>query len=80
VAFCHIFKKVKIMTAWTAIVVPLFFIAKCSSDFLVLEYGSKFQVGDDQSFFTMALLYCSISLIIDLGNVAIRIFGIGRKG
>jgi len=66
------------MTAWCAIVVPLFIIAKCSINFLVLEYGSKFQVMTDDHFTYCFALLIVIAVIIDALN-CIRVLARGGR-
>jgi len=57
------------MTAWTAIVIPLFMIAKCSLDFIGMEYGSKYQAWTDSSFGGVATCMILMSLGVDMLNL-----------
>lgn len=61
------------MTAWLALVIPLSVTAKCSVDFIVLEYGSKFRLISDSSFTSLCLLLCLYALLVDFFN-AVRWF------
>lgn len=56
------------MTAWTAIVIPVFIAAKCALDFIGLEYSPKHQCMTDQQFtiFLMVMIFFSAS--IDIKN------------
>ncbi|KKN99047.1 hypothetical protein LCGC14_0142920 [marine sediment metagenome] len=56
------------MTAWTAIVIPLLVVAKCSMDIVGLEYGDKLQMMSDDRFSIMASIVLGIAITIDSIN------------
>jgi len=56
------------MSAWTAIIIPAFIIAKCSLDFIGLEFSPKHQCSTDQQFFAIAIVFIAFGLIVDITN------------
>lgn len=58
------------MTAWLAVVAPMCLTAKCCVDFIVLEYGSKFQFITDEQLLIGGAALCGYALLVDLVNLA----------
>lgn len=56
------------MSAWITIVLPICFLTKCGIDFLVLEYGSKFQFISDDQFLNVCILIFGYALFVDAFN------------
>jgi len=56
------------MSAWTAIVIPIFIIAKCSLDIVGMEYASKYQCMTDHQFIVLLMISVFFSSSVDLRN------------
>ncbi len=56
------------MTAWTAMFIPTWILAKCGVDFIVLEYGSKFQFISDNNLSFLYIAICGFALFVDIVN------------
>lgn len=56
------------MTAWLAVVAPMCLAAKCCVDFIVLEYGSRFQFVTDGQLLLGCCVICGYALLVDCVN------------
>jgi len=56
------------MTAWTAIVVLIWTIGKCSLDMVGMEYGADAQHFTDQQFVTAGVWFTITALTVDVCN------------
>ena len=56
------------MTAWTAMVIPMWILAKCGIDFIVLEYGNKFQLISDDNFWFLYIPIVGFAFFVDIVN------------
>ena len=56
------------MTAWTAIVVSVLIIGRCSLHMVGLEYGSELQPMSDDQFGTISTLAVVFALLVDIVN------------
>ena len=57
------------MTAWIVVVLPMCLMAKCTVDFIALEYGVRFQFISDDYLLVICSIMCAYALFVDIVNL-----------